>query len=112
MSMIFGWNQEEWEWADNYDKFIERIKKDALISYEINGKKEKIYVICPEYISIIRGEYEFWSWDMKDCIREIKGKAEEKGVPYEIIHIDHEKFGDNVSKRKLEKLYKKERGLL
>lgn len=33
MSMLFGWSAEENEWADNYERFIQRIQKDALIKY-------------------------------------------------------------------------------
>lgn len=47
---------------------------------------------------------------MEDCVREIKGKAKEKGVPYEIIHIDYKKLGDDVNKRRLKKLYLKMKG--
>ena len=110
MSMLFGWSAEENEWADNYERFIQRIQKDALIKYNDGEQERKVYVICPEYITLVRSEYEFWSWEMEDCVRKIKKKAKEKGVPYEIIHIDYKKLDDDVNKRRLKKLYLKMKG--
>lgn len=41
MSMLFGWSDEENEWADNYERFIKRIKKILLSSIIRESKNEK-----------------------------------------------------------------------
>lgn len=84
---------------------------DCLVSYTKNGEKRHIYVICPNYILLVRRDYQFWGTYLDYYIRELKEMIGNKGFNYDIVDFPMEQLGDYADASKLRKLYKEKRGL-
>ena len=59
MSHLNYMSAEDVEYDNNQRNFFKQLMRDCLVSYTQNGEKRHIYVICPEYILMVRREYAF-----------------------------------------------------
>lgn len=111
MSMLFSMSDEDREYQKNENDFFDRLMRDCLVPYTKNGEKRHIYVVCPEYILLVRREYAFWGTYINYYIRHLKELIREKRFDYEIVNFTREELGDDADASKLRKLYKKKKGL-
>lgn len=61
MSHINRNSAENREYDRNEQNFFKQLMDDCLVSYIKNGEKRHIYVICPNYILLVRRDYQFWA---------------------------------------------------
>lgn len=111
MSHLNYRSAEDVEYANNQRNFFKQLMRDCLVPYTKNGEKRHIYVICPEYILLVRREYAFWGTYINYYIRHLKELIREKRFDYEIVNFTREELGDYASASKLRKLYKNKKGL-
>lgn len=111
MSHLNYRSAEDIEYEQNENNFFQQLMGDCLVSYTKNGEKRHIYVICPNYILLVRHDYQFWGTYLDYYIRELKEMITNKGFDYDVIDIPMEKLGDYADASKLRKLYKKMKGL-
>lgn len=111
MSHINRNSEENREYQRNKNNFFSQLMRDCLVSYTKNGEKRHIYVICPDYILLVRHDYQFWGTYLDYYIRELKEMIENKGFDYDVIDIPMKELGDYADASKLRKLYKQKKGL-
>ena len=111
MSHLNYRSAEDVEYDNNKRNFFTQLMRDCLVSYTQNGEKRHIYVICPEYILMVRREYAFWWTDVDYYVRHLKELIAGKGFDYEMVNFTQKELGDYASASKLRKLYKYKKGL-
>lgn len=111
MSHINRNSAENREYDQNERNFFKQLMEDCLVSYNKNGEKRHIYVICPEYILLVRRNYQFWGTYINYYMRELKEMVTSKGFDYDVVDFTRKELGDYADANKLRKLYKNRKGL-
>lgn len=111
MSHINRNSPENLEYDRNERNFFKQLMNDCLVSYTKNGGKHHIYVICPEYILMVRRNYKFWGTYIDYYVRELKKMITDKGFDYDVVDFTRKELGDYADAHKLCKLYKNRKGL-
>lgn len=111
MSHINRNSEENREYQRNENNFFSQLMRDCLVSYTKNGEKRHIYVICPNYILLVRHDYQFWGTYLDYYIRELKEMITNKGFDYDVVDFPMNALGDYADASVLRKLYKQKKGL-
>ena len=111
MSHLNYRSAEDIEYDNNERDFFNQLMNDCLVSYTKNGEKRHVYVICPNYILLVRHDYQFWGTYLDYYIKELKEMITNKGFDYDVVDFPMEKLGDYADASVLRKLYKKQKGL-
>lgn len=111
MSHINRNSAENREYDRNEQKFFKQLMEDCLVSYFKYGKRRHVYVICPNYILLVRRNYQFWGTYLDYYIRELKEMIENKGFDYDVVDFSMDELGNYDDANKLHQLYKKKRGI-
>ena len=111
MSHLNYRSPEDIEYEQNENSFFKQLMKDCLVSYIKNGEKRHIYVICPNYILLVRRNYQFWGTYIDYYIRELKEMITNKGFNYEVVDFSMDELGDYDDANRLHRLYKAKKGL-
>ena len=111
MSHLNYRSPEDIEYEQNERDFFKQLMGDCLVSYFKYGKRRHICVICPNYILLVRRNYQFWGTYLDYYIRELKKMITNKGFDYEVVDFSMKELGDYDDANRLHRLYKTKKGL-